>query len=386
MMQARSYSSISIFGRKCKTTTAVLHSGWLVLFVCLLVASSLQADTIASANRLILEGKYDAARTLLDEASRAATGDESAKIDKMQEGLRSYRATQNKSEGSPLIIDLPTKPMIEPVPKDTRPNPIPEPPVERSPYPGRIITLGGYAGCWSVASSYQSPYEVQGLLISTSWPAADIKRFKDAGYIISSIAGDENEWAVVMSRYKDRQQRMQYTYGPAPVDERMQSWIADAWNKGYRITSVAGFAQRWVVVITSGTGWGRQRFTEPGSYKKEWVQRRMDEGYHITSAAGDAQMGAGAALVDTYLIVATQGTGWGAQTGSARMTREVFRPWLKSKRDSMIPATFLGFKDTPGAFFSAGPPFATGWGYLLSASTARLLEWSKAQRIEESTP
>jgi len=370
-----------------------LRSSCLLSCVLLLGASLLKADIAGSANQLIREGRYEAAKQFLKQAKSTAAGAEAQTVETMLGGLESYLLSRKQPASRRIAPAEPPEAPAFPFPpinnggSPVAPPPVPSPPAskyQRSSRPAHIIALGGYSDSWSAASSFNSPYEVQGLFMTAKWPTDSIERFKDAGYIITATAGDSSRWAVVMSRHKDRRRPLQYVYGPASLDQQFETWIADGWKKGYHITSVAGFGNEWVVTITADMGWGRQRFHMPAPYKADWVQARLNEGYSVTSAAGDRHVSGNGVLTDTYFLVATQGTGRIYGEVGARLTRAEFRPWLEEKRKTMAPVAFLGFKDTPGAIFASEKLQDSGWGFVLNASNQDFVEWSKSIRMEES--
>lgn len=409
-VSALSFSCSSISSALARVNFVCKQIAFLTL---LLLPSLVNGGVIETANQLIREGRYEAAKQLLQGAKSTASEPESQSVEKMLGDLQTFRdsraqaikpASNDAIIASGMLFSKPNdqqKSVDDPIPfpgrtsgeqevENRTPSPPevqaapPSPPkYVRSTRPTRIIALGGYKDSWSAACSYRSPYEVQKLFLSKQWPEEDIQTFRNAGYLITATAGDNSEWAVVMSRYRDGQRHLQFTFGPAPVDDQFQSWIADAWNKGYRITSVAGFNASWVITVTSGTGWGKQRFTTPSPYNSDWVSARLNENFRITSAAGDRHQPEGGVLTDTYVLVATQGTGWIAQRGVGRLPRAEFKPWMEQYRDSMLPVAFVGYMETPGAFVASGLPFGTGWGYLVNTSGQNLVEWCEAQRIDE---
>jgi len=252
--------------------------------------------------------------------------------------------------------------------------------------PQRIIALGGYGTSWSAAvvSAQQTPYADQVVKFSPEWPSASIEEYKNAGFVITDLAGgDRLSWAVVMSRYNDRATPRQQIYGPGPIDDRVQTWLASAMKSGYHITEVAGMENNWVVVVTTGLSWGKQRFTLPGPYKHEWVQARLNEGYQITSAAGGRIVYPDNRVVETYMFVATQNIQWGAGFGWVQVPRDQFNEWFKQQRDVGTPTALTGLGNLPGAFFATGHPFGKSCGYILGAKPEQFLQWVGQQRLSD---
>lgn len=333
---------------------------------------------LSQVNRAIQRGRYGEVDSELGRLSGSASAEELETIRKIQRGLSSYR--QSREQG-PEPEESSSEPSYRrPQPPETRFTPLPAAP---SP-PNRIIALGGYGTRWSAATvnAAQTPYADQMVKFSPDWPAGTIEEYKKAGFVITDVSGgDRLSWAVVMSRYNDRAAPRQQIYGPGPIDERVQTWLANAMKAGYHISDVAGMGNHWVVVVTSGLAWGKQRFTLPGPYKYDWVQARLNEGYQITSAAGGRIVYPDDSVMETYLIVATQDTGWSGVSGWGQVPRDQFNDWFKTQRGSGTPTALIGLYDLPGAFFATDHPFGKGCGYILGAKPEEFMQWVEKQRI-----
>ena len=219
----------------------------------------------------------------------------------------------------------------------------------------RVIALGGFNNGWHAAISHTSPYGPQWWTIQKEFPESFIKEQWDKGCRISSVAGGSVSWAVVMSYMKDGSKPGQSYWGPGAFGEGLQTWITQKDNEGYKITGVAGFDSQWVVVMTKNTGWGRQRFTLPKPYNREWLDARLREGYHVTAASGDRLVNqSNGSVTDTYVFVVTQGTGFGTWTGYGRATWDEFEPWFREKKKTMAPTALFGYSGTFGAYLAEG--------------------------------
>lgn len=333
-------------------------------------------------NQAIQQGRYGAVDTELQRLSAGASAADLVIIGKIERGLSSYRGSRQNGPDPDPSSRLPRFiPTPQPEPGVT---PSPAPPAPVGPPPKRIIALGGYGTSWSAAvvNAQQTPYADQMVKFSPEWPAESIAEYKQAGFVVTDLSGgDRLSWAVVMSRYKDRAQPQQHIYGPGPIDDRVQDWIAKAMKGGYHISKVAGMGDKWVVVLTSGLRWGKQRFTLPGPYKYDWLQARLKEGYQITSAAGGRIVYPDNSVMETYMIVATQDTQWGGAGGWAQVPRDQFNDWFKQQRDAGTPTALIGLHNLPGAFFATGHPFGKGCGYILGARPEDFMPWVEKQRI-----
>lgn len=156
-------------------------------------------------------------------------------------------------------------------------------PTESESDPFRITSVSGSGSDWHVSMSKGTPFENQRNFGAGPWPDADVKKSWDEGYLITSLAGNQDSWNIVMSSdLEGSQSVLGYSLD--------QSTIASNMEKGFRITSIAGWKDRWLTVMTTGTGWGKQRYTLPTPFtpqRQKWIQERWNEGYRITSVAGD---------------------------------------------------------------------------------------------------
>ncbi len=187
--------------------------------------------------------------------------------------------------------------------------PAPENPPANKGEPYRITGVSGFDKLWRVTMSRESGFEDQRQLGLGPWPAEEVDKGWAEGFMITSLAGDQETWNVVMSTGKKGKQ---FVLG-YDLD---QSKIATQHEAGFRITSIAGWKDRWLTVMSTETGWGKQRYTLPTEFtesRQKWVVDRWQEGYMITSVAGDDTPESDE---DGWLFVMTQGTSITEQTVS----------------------------------------------------------------------
>eukprot|EP00903_Cladosiphon_okamuranus_P003720 g3718.t1 len=184
-------------------------------------------------------------------------------------------------------------------------------PAKQSPTgkPYRITGVSGFKNVWRISMSQDSPYTDQMHLGVGPWPEQHVNEAWEKGYRITDVGGDADGWNVVMSKgIPGRQFIVGYSLD--------QSLIASNMEAGLHITSVAGWKDNWITVMTSDTGWGKQRYTLPTPFtgkRQQWIKDRWDEGYRITSVSGDDLPEDDK---DGWLFVVTQGTGITEQTYS----------------------------------------------------------------------
>jgi hypothetical protein len=264
---------------------------------------------------------------------------------------------------------------------DTSPTPEKQPSAEEN--NPRVIALGGFNDGWHAAMSPKSPYGPQVWTFQKSFPASFIKEQWDKGLRITSIAGDGAAWAVVMSALKDGSKPMQSYWGPGPFGDDVQTWISEKDKEGYKITGVAGFGNNWVFVMTMDTGWGRQRFTAPGRFNPVWLKARLEEGYHVTSASGDKLPKKDGSYTDTYVFVVTQGTGFGATSGCGSEPLSEFKPWFDEQRKVGAPTALFGYRERYGAFLSSGTSYGNNCSYRFGVTAEELNDWFRSQKAHE---
>lgn len=146
-----------------------------------------------------------------------------------------------------------------------------------------ITSLAGFNGDWSIILSKKTPFTQQTVTGGAEFPLGWVKDNWDANFIITGVSGDENGWAVVMSKGIDRgQQLLGYDFDQAKIDELTQ--------RGYRITAAGGWNEQWVIAMDEDTGYGKQRYCVPSPINQErldWIDAGFSDGYRITAVAGD---------------------------------------------------------------------------------------------------
>ena len=281
---------MTCIGRKAVIALCILTS-------CLL--SNSFAVSLQEANQLLHEGNYEELAVKLTESRASATSEEAFRIDKMLAALARFR-TEGKAgpQGRSAI---------------PRGGGIPPDPTTPAPTEGqrRIVTIGGHSGGWHAAVSLTSPYGPQEWTISPQFPHEWVKERWNQGFFITGVAGGENKWFVVMSKFKANPPGQQQYIGPGPIGESTRPRYNELKQNGYRVTSVGGFNQHWVMVLNTDTGWDEQRVTVPGPMDEKWVAQRIAEGYHITAGSGDIIIEENGSQTESFLVVATRGTGYG---------------------------------------------------------------------------
>ncbi len=165
----------------------------------------------------------------------------------------------------------------------TESKPAPAKPSAAKGEPYRITGVSGFGKTWRVAMSRNAPFKDQRNLGVGAWPEEAVNKGWADDFRITSLSGDSAGWNVIMSTGTKGKQ---FVLGYA-LD---QTQIAGKMEEGFHITSIAGWKDNWLTVMTTETGWGKQRYTLPTPFtpeRQKWVQDRWAEGYRITSIAGD---------------------------------------------------------------------------------------------------
>jgi hypothetical protein len=135
------------------------------------------------------------------------------------------------------------------------------------------------------------------------------------GYRITSEAGFGNQWVVVFS--KGSAYTNQVIAEPGKWD---MPWIKQNWDAGYRITTVAGdfskTGEEFVVIMSQGSGIEEQSVIESDDYPRDRIRNAWDEGYHITAATGSSG----------WKVVMSKGLAFGLQRYS--LSRELPTGWI----------------------------------------------------------
>ncbi len=149
----------------------------------------------------------------------------------------------------------------------------------------KLTNVAGFSPNWKYTASTNAPLGDQVLDIKKEFNIEWVKSYWEKGFHISSVAGDANGWNIVMSNgVKSGQKILGYKFD--------QQGITDAMKSGSRMTHVAGWQNSWVFIFDDASTLGEQRYSTPTPFndkRKEWVQKLWKEGYAITSVAGDDQ-------------------------------------------------------------------------------------------------
>ncbi len=126
---------------------------------------------------------------------------------------------------------------------------------------------------------------------------------------ITSIAGDNSGWTVVMSHGDYEQRVVGFDYDQTTISKNM--------NEGFPITATAGWGDKWVFVMDQHCSYGAQRYTLPGAFdqgRQDWIAKLWDQDYRITSIAGDE----GPGDKDSWVVVMSRNSGIGEQSYSGQ--------------------------------------------------------------------
>lgn len=237
-----------------------------LLLVITAVCKSHAAIPLDEVNRLVADGQYQRAGEKLDAARVGASQDELQIIERMIGQLATF------IEGRRSL----------PTPADTS-----------NPEFYAITHLGGYKGGWLAVAAWKSHYSEQVISgFQEKWPKEWIDRHSALGFRVTAVSGDQQGWCVVMSKRKDRRTPEQIILGPGPMDDGMDASMHLKFSENFRVTSVGGFLDDWVLVMEKDTGWDWQQFVmKPTSRSREelheWWRQRVNDDYCITAMNGN---------------------------------------------------------------------------------------------------
>ena len=148
---------------------------------------------------------------------------------------------------------------------------------------GRFVTAASYnAYGWFVSTSCFDDYSEQAYCLSESWPAGWIDGKMNEGFRMTTLAGSPEHWLVVMTKGTDFGVQESCS---APWTE-LSEWITDRWdNKGMRITDLSFKDNLWTVVMSEAPSIGDQIYftVRTTADLKLKVQENWDKGYYITA-------------------------------------------------------------------------------------------------------
>jgi hypothetical protein len=179
-----------------------------------------------------------------------------------------------------------------------------------------ITNVAGDGGSWVVTMHKGSPFTEQMYFGPAPFPSFETLSAKFLeGYRITSVAGFGNQWVVVFS--KGSAYKNQVIAEPGKWD---MPWIKQNWDAGYRITTVAGdfskTGEEFVVIMSQGSGIEEQSVIESDDYPRDRIRNAWDEGYHITAATGSSG----------WKVVMSKGLAFGLQRYS--LSRELPTGWI----------------------------------------------------------
>jgi hypothetical protein len=166
---------------------------------------------------------------------------------------------------------------------------------------------------------YEQIYHVVDSVSNSDW----IKQKWNDGYYITSLASGDRRWLVVMSKGTSyTEQTFSNEATEFPTD-----FIKEKWERGFHITSLARQGGKWVVLMTKGTGLTRQTYfwsddSSPDKFPKEKIKEKWDDGYHITYVATDQKR---------WLIVMSKGSGYSGQYHYATEDSLALTDWINEK-------------------------------------------------------
>ncbi|MCF8435063.1 MAG: caspase family protein [Crocinitomicaceae bacterium] len=174
---------------------------------------------------------------------------------------------------------------------------------------------------------YRKSNESQTIHNSAEFPAEDINMSnKENQHYIDEVSYNSDGWYVITSKLAYKGQTYKLT------EEFPTEWIKANWDKGYQITNVAFGENKWLVVMTLGSGFTSQRlFSESNAgLLADKIKKAWDENFRISSVAFNGKTG---------VYIMTKGTGLGGQT--YKISKDVPTDWINTYYDKKHNVTFV---------------------------------------------
>jgi hypothetical protein len=203
--------------------------------------------------------------------------------------------------------------------------------------------------------------------------------------------GGSESWFLIASKTTDDEQVYRFVDGDNPLAAK--EWLQAKWAEGYSITDIAEGTNRWVILMSQGTGYGVQSVLTDAEFPEKRIKERWGEGYVITNALyGDnrwlfvlsktrtftpqsymlseqfpdewirkqAAQGYRVTLVNgdgkRWLVVMNKNTSFSDQV--SRLSDEMPRDWIREKWDAGYSITSVGTSGGKLVFvMSKGGPF-----------------------------
>mgnify|MGYP006267448617 CR=1 FL=1 len=124
----------------------------------------------------------------------------------------------------------------------------------------------------------EKDYRSQKWKTRVSFPASEIRDAWNDGYRISSLTYGDGVWAIVYSKISKYTVQKYYLSKSFPKDK-----IKKGWDDGYDITSLAYGDGQWAVIMSKYDKYELQRWRTRVEFPKEEIKKGWDEGFIITS-------------------------------------------------------------------------------------------------------
>jgi uncharacterized protein (TIGR02145 family) len=110
------------------------------------------------------------------------------------------------------------------------------------------------------------------------FPGSEIREAWNEGYRISSLTYGDGLWAIAYSKISKFTAQRYYLGETFPKDD-----ISRGWDDGYDITSVAYGDGQWAVIMSKFPEYTQQRWRTRTEYPKDEIREGYDDGYTISS-------------------------------------------------------------------------------------------------------
>jgi hypothetical protein len=153
-----------------------------------------------------------------------------------------------------------------------------------------ITSIGGFYQHWRVVMTKGTPLKVQSwrtgkpgsFADGNAFPEKELAEHARNGKMITGLAGDADGWFFVVSTGTTLTEQRFSLAGAFP-----ESFIT-RYGKTHQITQVAGFNNSWVCVMSKGTPIDglKQNYRGPAPFAADWERSKWDAGMRYSLVAG----------------------------------------------------------------------------------------------------
>lgn len=199
---------------------------------------------------------------------------------------------------------------------------------------------------WSIVMSkelkYPQAYHMVNSVSDNDW----IKQKWSEGFFIDSIASGHNRWLVVMSKGTPYTEQTFSNESP----EFPKDFINAKWDDGFRITSIARQGGKWVVLMSKGSGYTHQVYLwGTNELPMQKINDAWGQGNQISYLASDQK---------SWLVVMSKGSPYTEQVQFVSEDSSALHDWISQKwTEGYYITSMASLGSKRAVIMSKGPQF-----------------------------